>query len=60
MIYEQILTTDAIYLTMYYGNRVKIYWNASIGWAKDYGDIANSMALSADSSYLITDSFALS
>lgn len=37
-IHEQIVTTAAIYLTMYFGERVKIYWNSSLAWAIDYGD----------------------
>lgn len=35
------------------GERVKIYWNATLAWAISYGDYGLCMALSTDSSYLI-------
>lgn len=35
---------------------MKIYWNLTLAWAVDYGDVGNCMTLSADSSFLIADS----
>lgn len=32
---------------------MKIFWNATIGWAIVYGDYAFPMTLSEDSSYLV-------
>lgn len=55
-IYEQIVTTYAIYLSMANGERVKIYSNSSLAWAVDYGGNGYAMALSTDSSYLIVGS----
>lgn len=37
LIYDQIVTTAAIYVTMWDGERLKIYWNSSLAWAVDYG-----------------------
>lgn len=57
-IFEQIVTTDAIYLSMAEGEKVKIDRNYyTLAWAIDYGQLGDSMALSPDSSYLIAGSF---
>lgn len=57
LINEQIATTDALYLSMVNGERVKIYWNSTLVWAVSYGGIGYSMALSTDSSFLIAGSY---
>lgn len=51
------MTTDAIYLSMQYGERLKILWNATCAWAVDFGTWGYSMALSADASSLVTGSY---
>lgn len=56
MINDQIVTTDAIYLSMAHGYRLKIYWNSSFAWAVDYGIYGYTMVLSQDSSFLIAGS----
>lgn len=52
-IVDQIFTNGAIYLSIATGLRVKIYWNFSLTWAKDYGSNGTAMALSPDATYLI-------
>lgn len=52
-IYEQIVTTSAIYLSMSSGERIKILQDSSFGWAKVYGTKGYSMTLSPDSTFLI-------
>lgn len=42
---------------MFYGERLKIFWNGSLAWAVDYGDNGLYMALSPDSSFLIAGSY---
>ncbi len=56
-IFEQIVTTDAIYFSMATGEGMKIYWNTSIAWAIDYGEEAWSMSISADSTFLIVSTY---
>ena len=51
------MSTAAIYLSMLYGERLRIGWDYILDWAVDYGDSGYSMALSADSNYLIAGSF---
>lgn len=55
-IYEQIVTTDAIYLSMWGGERLKLRWDSTLVWAIVYGSSGFSMALSPDSSFLIAGS----
>lgn len=53
---QQIVSTDAVYLSMADGERVKIGWDSTLVWAIDYGDNGYSMALSPDYTFLIAGS----
>lgn len=55
-IYEQIVTTDAVYLSMNNGERLKVYSNYTFAWAVIYGAKGLAMALSVDSAFLIAGS----
>jgi len=52
-----VVTTDHIYLSMNYGERVKMNrTNTSLLWAVKYGSSGYSMAISPDQTYLLAGS----
>lgn len=49
-----VITNSAFYLSMFNGERVKLWLNASVAWAVDYGDYGLSMVMSPNEDYLLT------
>lgn len=55
-IYDQIITSSAIYLSIFSGEKVKVFWNSSLAWAVDYGDYGHTLVISPDETFLIAGS----